>query len=73
MYPALFQKKDSKFFLFMFVKLKKKKISIQMAVKVTMHANARDARREFKKDAHRRTRSVPFALDLRDDSGDDKA
>jgi hypothetical protein len=32
-----------------------------------------DARRELKKDAHRRTRSVPLALDLRDDSGDDKA
>jgi hypothetical protein len=45
----------------------------QNAVKVMMHANARDARREFKKDAHRRTRSVPFALDLRDDSGDDRA
>ena len=44
-----------------------------MAVKVTMHANARDARRESKKHAHRRTRSVHLALDLRDDSGGHKA
>jgi hypothetical protein len=54
------------------VNQQKKNREFQMAVKVMMHANARDARREFKKDAHRRTRSVPFALDMRDDSGDDK-